>query len=793
MTLPQFIDPDDLPFAGPSPTISGFTMPLPGDKSIPKIDVSGSPTSIPRFFDTVYLLGRTASLSDCHIIAWARFYAPAKEQPLWRHCAEVAGNNYSAFRDAALKMYPHSQPVYTLQDLRRLILSTQALPSFTLESYGGFLQDFHRVSGYLLQNGEISTFEEQRMFMEGIPAAYHRELNFSLRLTDPEHAAGIPWPVEAVTDEIQRIVKVQQVLAYTESPAPLVEAYYASTSPPAISHIQNTLGVDAHAKNKPPMPAAPAANGLYASPANVWPPQPKLSPSLMPTNALITSPAPWHVQRPTLALPLTFSPVAHQAQPTHFLDMQKCSSAPNAFAADFPAPPPPPPAKCKASADDSSLQNITTIPLAYPQALAASCNVLDQWPIPGVSLIPATHERFYRRLVPGAPAPHLASANLRQPSKHPPKGSQAPPAAQACSICGFTMHRTAKCPTRSFLLNSGITVADMRGRLMQPDGRPFTGNHSGGRILDQLNRYFTRNVNMIPLRLQIPILPLPDDLGLASAPQELPPNRRRKPPRQWGVPQDTPGAGHTPQAKLQGQTPPNDTCGASMVLEQLPDMPPSLATAPQVRKVPSPFGTILPKPTAAIPDDPDEPINPLIQHSKAYMKAYSRQASLTNAADTPPPWKPPAGFPKVLDKPLAPAVVPLHEINVRLNDTLQVNGVLDSGSSFIGIPRRIWRQIKSPACISNPTHIQTASPNPSQSSHIIPCVKISLPGFSMHAPVYILKNAPFDLLLGRPFFAHTHAVTADLDEHFQTLYITDPVTGEVFCLPTSPRTPLPVP
>ncbi|KAL5513599.1 hypothetical protein ACEPAH_3998 [Sanghuangporus vaninii] len=793
MTLPQFIDPDALPFAGPSPTIPGFTMPLPGDRSIPKIDVLGAPTSIPRFFDAVHLLGRTAGLSDCHTIAWACFYAPAKEQIIWRRCAEAAGDNYLAFRDAALKMYPHSQLAYTIQDLRRLVLSTQALSGFTLESYGGFLQHFHRVSEYLLRKGEISTFEEQRMFMEGIPTAYRQELNFSLRLADPDHAAGVPWPVEAVTEEIQRIVKVHQVLAYTKSQPPLVEAYYAGTCPPVANCTQNTLGVDAYAKNKPPMPAALAVNSLYASLTNVWPPQPILSPSLMPANALITSVAPWHAQQPTLASPSTSPPTARQAQPIHFLDMQKHSLASNAFAADLPAPPPLPPAKRKASADDPSPQNITTNPLARPPALAASCNVLDQWPVPGVSLIPATHEQFYRRPDPGAPAPHFAAANLRHPSKHPPEGFQAPPAAQACSICGFTTHRTAKCPTRSFLLNSGITVADMCGRLMQPDGRPFTGNHSRGRILDRLNRYFTRNVNMIPLGLQIPILPLPDDPGLAPAPQEPPPNRRRKPPRQWGAPQDTPGAGHTPQAKLQGQTPPNDTRGASTILEQLPDMPPSPATAPQVRKVPSPFGTILPKPTAAIPDDPDEPINPPLQHTKAYMKAYSRQASLTNAADTPPPWKPPAGFPKAPDKLLAPAVVPLHEINVRLNDTLQVNGVLDSGSSFIGIPRHIWRQIKSPACISNPTHIQTASPNPSQSCHIIPCVKISLPGFAMHAPVYILENAPFDLLLGRPFFAHTHAVTADLGEHCQTLYITDPATAEVFCLPTSPRSPPPAP
>ncbi|KAL5485935.1 hypothetical protein ACEPAI_6979 [Sanghuangporus weigelae] len=790
MTVPQFTDPDALPFAGPSPTISGFTMPLPGDKSIPKIDVSGSPTSIPRFLDAVYLLGRTADLSDSHIITWARFYVPPKEELVWRHCAKAAGNSYSAFQGAVLKMYPHSQPVYTFQDLRRLVLSTQAFPQLTLQSFGAFLQDFHRVSGYLLRSGMISMFEEQRMFVEGIPAAYHRELNFSLRLAHPDHAAGVPWPTEAVADEIQRILKVHQVLSHTESQAAPVEAYYANASLPAVNQVQNTLAIVADTKYQLLTPGELLVNGIHTPPPHVWTPQPIPSPIPMPPHALTSPPPLQHVQKPTLVSPSTLPLIARQTQSIHSPDVQKRYLVSNTSPPGFPVTSAPLPAKCKPSAD---VHSITIIPQACTQASAASYNLAQQWLSSGVSLIPATHERFFRRPDPGSPAPQLPSANLKQPSKHPPESSQAPPLSPACTVCGFTMHQTMKCPTRSFLLNSGITVADMRGRLMQPDGRPFTRHYSGACILDRLNDYFARNVNMIPLGVQIPIIPLSDDPGIASAPQELPHSLRRKLPRQWGVPQDTPAAAHRSQAKVQAQTAPDAAPNTFAVLEQLPEAPPDPAPAPQVRKVPSPFGTILPKPPMAIPDDPDEPIPPPIRRSKAQIKATRQQAALTFAADMPPPWKPPAGFPKHPDTLLAPAVVPLHEINVRLNDMLQVNGVLDSGSSFIGIPRRIWRQIKLPACISNPTHIHTASPTPNQSSHIIPSVKISIPGFSMHAPVHILENAPFDLLLGRPFFAHTHAVVADLAEHYQNLYITDPVTGEVFCLPTCPKTPQPAP
>ena len=59
----------------------------------------------------------------------------------------------------------------------------------------------------------------------------------------------------------------------------------------------------------------------------------------------------------------------------------------------------------------------------------------------------------------------------------------------------------------------------------------------------------------------------------------------------------------------------------------------------------------------------------------------------------------------------------------------------------------------------------------------------------MHAPVYILKDAPFDLLLGRPFFVHTEAVIMEQSGSIPILYITDPTTRDTFCMPTIPHTP----
>ena len=787
MSLTGSIDLDALPFAGPSPIISGFTMPLPGDKSIPEIDISGCPTSIPRFFDTVYHLGRTAGLADCHIITWARFYAPPREEAIWRHCAKSAGNSYSTFRDAVLRMYPLAQPIHTLQDLRRLVLSTQALPSLTLESFAGFLQDFDRVSGYLLRTGVISTMEDQRMFLEAIPHVYRHELDFSLRLVDPDHAPGVPWPTDTVTNEIRRILQAQRILSHPLFQAPPIEAYFAGSCPPAAYHVQNPLGIHPQAQNQLPTPLASSFNAIRASPVTEWPFQSLQSHTPMSTNALTPSPAPWHAQQSTPAMPSIPSPAAHQAQPTYLAHSQMHSWVPNAFRPDLPATPASRPAVFPASPDDPGMQDITPTPQACTQPPATPCTFMDQQSTFGISHLSATQLQSHQRPNPDIPVHPLPSATLAQLPKHPPVAPQASPESQACSICGFTTHSPTKCPTRRFLLDSGITVADMRGRLMQPDGKSFTRNHPGACVLDRLNHYFARNVNMIPLGLQTPILPLPDDDGITSPAQELPPSHRRNPPRQWGDPQDTSGTSHGSQAMLQTST-------TAMTPNRLPETFCDPSSVPYAWKAASPFGTILPKPVHAIPDDPDEPYDsdaPVIRKTKAQKKAYAYQARLYNAASSPPPWKSPAGFPKVSDTPLAPAVIPLQQIGVRLNDTVRVNGVLDSGSSFIGIPRRIWQELKSPACISNPTHIHTVTASPSKSSHIIPSVKISFPGFSIHAPVHILEDAPFDLLLGRPFFTHTRAVTVDQFVDFQTIYLTDPITGEVLLMPTFPRTPPP--
>ena len=63
------------------------------------------------------------------------------------------------------------------------------------------------------------------------------------------------------------------------------------------------------------------------------------------------------------------------------------------------------------------------------------------------------------------------------PSDHVPTASELSLTASRtsdCTICGRPTHRTNACPTRTFLLDQGITVTDDKGHLLLPNGRPFT-------------------------------------------------------------------------------------------------------------------------------------------------------------------------------------------------------------------------------------------------------------------------------------------------------------------------------
>ncbi|KAL5480222.1 hypothetical protein ACEPAI_1492 [Sanghuangporus weigelae] len=136
---------------------------------------------------------------------------------------------------------------------------------------------------------------------------------------------------------------------------------------------------------------------------------------------------------------------------------------------------------------------------------------------------------------------------------------------------------------------------------------------------------------------------------------------------------------------------------------------------------------------------------------------------------------------------VAPPNIPLCEIEVWLDDKIEVKALLDSGSTFVAMPKDIWKDLGSPTVMSQAITVETADRQISRSAGLIPRVRLTIGSFSIVLQVQVVEKAPFQLLLGRPFFVHTRAQVIDESDDDQTLYLTHPDTNETMSIPTIRR------
>ncbi|KAL5514796.1 hypothetical protein ACEPAG_2112 [Sanghuangporus baumii] len=136
---------------------------------------------------------------------------------------------------------------------------------------------------------------------------------------------------------------------------------------------------------------------------------------------------------------------------------------------------------------------------------------------------------------------------------------------------------------------------------------------------------------------------------------------------------------------------------------------------------------------------------------------------------------------------VTPPNIPLREIEVWLDDKIEVKALLDSGSTFVAMPKDVWKDLGSPTIMSQAITVETANRQISQSAGLIPQVRLTIGSFSIVLQVQVVEQAPFQLLLGQPFFVHTRAQVVDETDDNQTLYVTNPDTNETMSIPTVRR------
>ena len=131
--------------------------------------------------------------------------------------------------------------------------------------------------------------------------------------------------------------------------------------------------------------------------------------------------------------------------------------------------------------------------------------------------------------------------------------------------------------------------------------------------------------------------------------------------------------------------------------------------------------------------------------------------------------------------------LPLRCMDVKVADWGPVECILDSGSQIVAMRKEIWEKIGEPIRSDKIMIMEAANKTKSETMGVLENLKISVGPVELRLQVQVMKDAPYDMLLGRPFYALAQCVTKDYTSGDQYITITDPNTKHEIMIPTRDR------
>lgn len=130
----------------------------------------------------------------------------------------------------------------------------------------------------------------------------------------------------------------------------------------------------------------------------------------------------------------------------------------------------------------------------------------------------------------------------------------------------------------------------------------------------------------------------------------------------------------------------------------------------------------------------------------------------------------------------------LRQLEGRINDDVSAVCILDQGSQFVAMRRDVWEKVGVALSKAKKWVLEAANGTTAETIGMIDYLNITFGDIRVPLKVQVVETAPFEILLGRPFFALTQCTTQDFRDGEQHVTLTDPYTNRAFTIPTKERT-----
>ena len=147
-------------------------------------------------------------------------------------------------------------------------------------------------------------------------------------------------------------------------------------------------------------------------------------------------------------------------------------------------------------------------------------------------------------------------------------------------------------------------------------------------------------------------------------------------------------------------------------------------------------------------------------------------------------------MPDLLDDsamPVGAHCLPLRVVTGTFDGRVRAECILDQGAQFIAMRADVWERLDIPLHPDRIMVLEAADKSKSTTLRMMPNLRMTIGPLTIMLQVQVVKRAPFEVLLGRPFFSLTACKTDDQPDGSQYITLTDPATQRQIRLATKER------
>ena len=740
------------------------TMPVRGHHTAPKFN--GKPEGLHRFFSEVEYLANRAAVEGRDLIRATIGYLDDSDWEIWRSSGDAAdGNDWEAFKTCIGKLYPGSdnERRWRPSDLTRIAMLQSQTPMLTKDDLGVYHRKFLVPANWLLAKNSVSNQDVGRDYLSGFDPVTRQKIKDRLAMVHMQHHPDDPYTITEIYTEASFILGSATPASLTGPTAP------ASASPTTPEPVKTeSADIRALQSMMQQLMTMQQAQPQYPPPPPQYPYNPTSYypyPTAPTAQTYAYQPVP--PTQPNYPYPAPFQPGPTPQPPQ--------SQQPRAI------PPPQsseqrPPRKCYFC--NSLYHTMGTCPDAvrYERNGWIGRNEEGKW-------IVLPSRDTINRSFPGdsfkEQVDNWMRANNRSQERDAPPHQTVPPVTAPSGVASTNMVEIStfhyaeadESENRAFIeeLPSPFDLEEEEKEeiflqvLMQK--------------MPEVAKKYVTSQKKKDVRFTDPVVTTP------SAPARTPTEPVLPPPTSVPFPStssrsqlaeaiETGRTTYRPNYRVQSNI--ENPKAASDVLERALD-----ATL-----------TITQRELLAISYDARKGLRDLISSKR--VSAETSFASVNMASCY-------GDDDEVVEVLLSTARDPKKECVVAsptqslriirpiFNDQYEVECILDTGSQIIAMRRDVFDSLGLMIDIDKFITMESANLSSNQTIGLAHNVKITLGPIDLYLQVQIVNDAPYEVLMGRPFFCLTSAVTRDYPDGRQDLTIHDPNSGRRFLIPTFKR------